>query len=162
MEEVTRHPGWKNAIGEMLMRAEVEGYGVFFSHEKIKEWLQIDPPKTIAEAKKKEFEYLNALDHIRDELLEDHCMYLDNKRGEGYTILMPTDQVIKGTEKHMRRVQQGLRKAAKTLMHVNADMIDAATELRRQWKLKKIAFVKQAMRKRTLPEVKERKKLKEG
>lgn len=160
--EVIRHPGWKNAIDEILKRVESEGYGVFFSHEEIKGWLKIEPPTTIQEAKRKEFEYLNALDHIRTELLEDNCMYLDNKMGEGYTILMPVDQVDKAVEKHMRKMQACLRKGQKTLMHVNSEMIDAETEIRRQYKLQKIAFIRQATRKRTLPEPKERKKLKEG
>jgi hypothetical protein len=153
MNNTQRHPGWKNAIDMILERVKDKGYGVFFSHEELKEWLRIDPPRTIPESKAKEFEYLNALDHIRTELLEDHCMYLDNKKGEGYIVLVPDDQIEKAPEKLTKKAQAAIRKAAKALIYVNTELVSLESEALRLRKMEKIAFLKKAFGKRKFLEI---------
>ncbi len=53
-----------------------------------------------------QFAYMQLVDAIRWELLENESMYLKNERGEGYVILNPTDQTQFGYDRFQDRLHK--------------------------------------------------------
>jgi hypothetical protein len=157
--EVQHYPGWQHAMDKILERINEQGHGVFFSHEELKSWMSMEEPKDIDEYKKHVFQYLNSMDNLRTELLEDHRVYLDNKRGEGYIAAMPDDQVTKSPDQLINKARNIITKASSVLSNVKEELLSLEAQSIRLQKCKKVAFIKQSFIKRTLPEVEERKQI---
>ena len=150
-EELQSHPGWKHALDMIVMRVENQGRGVFFSHVEMKEWMDLEEPKTIREAEKLNFKYMNNIDNLRKELLVDHQMWLENKRGDGYTILHPDDQVSIPIDKTLTQVRKEIRKAKSILDHVDNTLLSLDANAVRLKNYQRVAFIRQSLNKRKFP-----------
>jgi hypothetical protein len=62
MEELRKYPLWHDVVDQIVQEKDEKGYGTFYSHERLKEMLEIEEPKTIEEFTKNQFAYLNAID----------------------------------------------------------------------------------------------------
>lgn len=149
--EVKEHPGWKHAQTKVLEAVKEKGYGILFTHEDLKTWMSITAPKTIEEYRATEFHYLDSIEQLRKTLLEDHMMWLDNKKSEGYIVVTPDDQVESSADKLIKASRVKLKKAFDVAKNANKEMLSAGYEIIRLNKLRRIAFIQSGFRKRTLP-----------
>jgi hypothetical protein len=161
MDELTKHPPWKEVVDVISRRVRLEGRGILFAHEELKELLKIQGPKTIEEYKKMEFEYLDAIDNLRNELLVEENIWLENKRGLGYTVISPEEQVDKSADRFFEKARNCVKRAGSLLIYVESDLLSAESEAMRLRKMQKVAFLRAAFRKRKFPQIeeKEQKKL---
>lgn len=153
MNEIRQHPLWHEVVELIVSDVSEKGHGSFYSHAELKDLLDIKEPKTIEEYKKSEFEYMNAMEPLREELLLEHNIYLSNKRGEGYVILKPDDQVKDGPEKTLARARALTVKAHNILLCVEEALLSEEMKKTRLNKITKTAFLRAAFRKRKFPAI---------
>ncbi|MCP4652595.1 MAG: hypothetical protein GY858_04345 [Candidatus Omnitrophica bacterium] len=151
MNDLIKYPGWKNALDEILIRIEKNGYGCLILHDELKQWLSLEEPKTIEEYKKHEFEYMSSIEKLKEDLLLDHSVYLMNMKGQGYQVLIPEEQVTRAPDKHTKKASAELRKAARALSNVKTELLSVETENLRLSKMARIAFLKTVFSKRKIP-----------
>ena len=53
MEELKKHPPWKETVNAIVCDVEERGYGIFYAHEELKQMLSISEAKTI-----EDFQYI--------------------------------------------------------------------------------------------------------
>ena len=150
MKELKQHPPYKNAVKNIVISVEENGYGALFKHNKLKEWMEIKEPKTIAEYKKTEFDYLSALDKLKDELLHDYHLFLANDLGKGYRVLHPDEQISNGVDKHIRKAQQQIIQATRVLTYVNDELLSIEGAQVRMRKMERAAFLQSAFKKKSI------------
>jgi hypothetical protein len=118
----TLHPLWKQVTQDILQGYQ---YGDFVEHEWLFEQLKIERPKvgTQEQFQKVQFQFLNDVESIKEELLTEHQIYLDNSRGKGYRVVNPNDQ----SDVAWGKLRKGFRKlfmaAEKALVNVNHNML---------------------------------------
>ena len=105
-EDLKHYPPYKNALDEIAAKTAEAGYGMLFTHEQLKEWMDVKEPKTIEEYKKCEFAYMASLEKLKDELMVDYNIFLDSVPGEGYRVLIPDEQITIGVDKYTRKAQR--------------------------------------------------------
>lgn len=150
MSDLTPYPPYKNAVEKIVIDVEENGYGRLFEHAKLKELMDIKEPTTIAEYKKYEFDYLSAIENLKDDLLLEHTLYLSNDVGKGYRVLEPNEQVNYGADKHIRKAQQQISQAARVLTYVNDELLSIEGGQNRMRKMERLAFLRSAFRKRKI------------
>jgi len=145
------YPPYKNALDVIVAVTNDEGYGKLFTHQDLRDMMDMEEPKNIPEYKKFEFAYMSAIENLKDELLVDHNMFLCNEKGNGYRILEPDEQVTNGTDRHFRKSFKEIAKAMKALVHVQEDMLSDQVKNDRQRKIQRAAFIQAAYRKKNIP-----------
>lgn len=148
MEELKKYPPHQEVIEAIAEDVKQRGYGVFYTHKDLKQMLDIEEPKTIEEYEKSQFAYMNALDIIRTELLEEFNICLENKKGDGYMVVEPEIQVSVVTDKRISKARDHLVKAGRLLSCVPEGLLTDAAESLRLEKMKRVAFLRGAFRKR--------------
>nr|DAF41314.1 MAG TPA: hypothetical protein [Caudoviricetes sp.] len=58
-----------------------------------------------------QFAYMTLVDTLRWQLLEERSVYLKNIRGDGYTLLSPTEQVRYGYDEFLKTVKGAIKQA---------------------------------------------------
>jgi len=146
--DIKLYPGWKQALDQMLSAHNKNGFGTVFSHDQIKEWMDIPQPKTIDEYRKTELEYLTGLDRIKKELLFEHSLWLENRRAHGYEIVHPDEQVTAMPDKHIRKARRELNKASAALSIVQEELLSAEAKEARMKHMARTGFLKAAFNSR--------------
>ena len=159
MDDLKAYPPYRNAVEEIIKDVEAKGYSRLYTHDQLKTWMDIKDPKTIDEYKKRELEYLSALDNLKSDLLLEHRLYLENDHGKGYRVLEPDEQIADGADRHIKRAQKQILQATRVLTYVNEELLSLDGDKLRMRKLQRTAFLQAAFRKRRLPEVEKRKGL---
>lgn len=59
-----------------------------------------------------QFEYMTLIDKMRWDILKEHKFYMNSVRGEGYTFLMPCDQVKYAYETTIRDIKKTIQDGA--------------------------------------------------
>ena len=147
-QHTTKYPEWKEARDRILGRVQSEGYGILISMQELHDYLDRQPPTTVENYKKYQFQWLGNVENLKDSLLEEHNICMMNSRGEGYIVCTPDDQVSKAYTKIMKRARLALRKAINTLTNVNQDLLSGEGSKIRLENMAKVAFIKQAMNKK--------------
>lgn len=150
MSDLAPYPPYKNAVEKIVIDVKDHGYGRLFEHATLKDLMDIKEPTTIEEYKKHEFDYLSAMENLRDELLSEHTLYLANDIGKGYRVLEPDEQVNHGADKHIRKAQQQISQAARVLTYVNDELLSIEGGHNRMRKMERLAFLRSAFRKRKI------------
>jgi len=156
MDETRTHPIWKEAAERIAARVESEGYGIMLRWEEIRDMLEINGFKdgmTKREFEAAALDQLNKVQNLKDVLLEEHKIYLKNRRNKGYQILTPTDQVNEGFAYEFGKVRKGLNKTMKVMVHIEKDLLDEGTRAVLDRNLNKVVFVIGAANKRKLPDM---------
>ena len=163
MDETKKHPGWKEAIDQVLDRVAKDGYGVVISKRDLLRWMDLSEPKTNTpqEWQNYSLKVLSYIENMKDELLTEHNVYLYNVRGEGYAVLHPDDQVEKGPAKALRDIKKHISKAMAVLHHVHAELLSPEGQDARNRNIVKFAFFRTATSRRKFPEPSPVKGLKE-
>lgn len=159
MDELKKYPPYQEVIEVIVDDVKQRGYCVFYSHNDLKTMLDIEKPTTIEEYEKAQFAYMNSLDAIRTELLEEHNICLENKKGDGYMVVEPDIQVSVVTDKRISKARDHIIKAGRLLSCVPQGLLTETAESLRLDKMKRVAFLRGAFRKRKFPAVEERKRL---
>lgn len=156
---IQKYPPWKNAIEEIIVRFNKEGFGIVFSKVRLDEMFGIKPARTIAENQKNQFERMAQMEALKIALLKEYQLHFSNIRGQGYQIMHPNDQVAYGADKHTKKAKRELRRAGAIIVHVRAGELDNKHEEMRLHKLRLNGFQQHALAKRKLPILKQFKKL---
>jgi len=147
-DKLKAYPPWRHAMERILDDCGREGYGKLYPHKTLKWLMDMQEPTTIAEYKMHEFDYLNSLDKLKNELLREHNICLDNEHGKGYRVKEPIEQVSEVADRQLRRAYQHLLKSALLLTHVDQKELDADTSELRMRKLQRTSFIQNAFKKR--------------
>ena len=152
-------PMWGQVVDNVVERFETESYGFTLTHLELKDLMAILPATTIDEVKKEQLDYLTGMEKARTRLLEDYNLCLFSVRGEGYTVLHPSEQITKGADYYTKKSQTALLRTMNTLANIDVGQLTKEeTELRLS-KMGRVAFLKAAFRKRKIPMFKEKDRL---
>lgn len=153
MEEVKKHPPYKEAVEQILGRFDQTGYGTIITDEEFDAYMSIVPPEgnmTYSQFTAIEMERLQRYQAI-EVLLEEHSICLVRSKSiPGFEILSPRDQIKAAYDKRMAKVRRELNKAASALSNVNHELLTMEEEKERQNKMVRAAFVKMALNKRKI------------
>lgn len=142
-------PMWGKAVELVRARFEAESYGCIISHEELKAVMGMQPPRTMMEMKKEEFDYL-IMTKVIDTLLEDYNLCLSSVQSRGYEISHPKDQIRKEADRYIRKSQKALLRAMSRLVNVDSELLDIESQQIQHDKISRIAFIKSAFRKRQI------------
>ena len=154
MDNIKKHPAWKNAYDIILERFSNEGYGILFSDEEIHDILDLDKPAygSFQNFQKFQLEKLSQLESLKTALLENDNLYFENVRGIGYRLVHPNDQVTKSFDTLYKTARRRLSKAMAVVTHVDNTLLSADAKLKQIENLNRAAWVKSHMnRKRKIP-----------
>lgn len=159
------YPPWKQAAQVIAARVEAEGYGLLFTFEELHQMMDLKPPSGklgIGEWRSSQFEWLQHIENLKDTLLEEYNLGFMNKRGIGYLVLHPNDQVMVAVPKRMHKAMLTVNKAIKELTHVNQALLSYEAQQAQFRNMEKVAFVKAALsKKRNLSDSLEQDKIKQ-
>jgi len=141
-------------VGKILERFGSSGYGVEFSHEEIHKWLGVEmlPSGTRADMKKESLEYVTGICKVKDELIDNYDMCFYSVTTYGYKILHPKEQIRKGADSYFRKAQKALMRHSKMIVNIDVSELDMEDRALQSSKQNRIAFIKAAFRKRSLPQ----------
>lgn len=145
-----KYPPYKNAIDAIRERVEKESYGFTLSHGELLELLELKEPGTVEEYKRYSLKLLDAMESVKEELLEEHNICLFNIRGEGYQVLHPNDQATIAFRKAMKQGRKQVLKARKLITHIDTGLLNMEVAKDRLRSLARVAFVETAFNKRKL------------
>lgn len=151
MDGVTKlHPGWKEAVSQIVDRVRLEGYGVMFSHEDLHKMMDIKIPETGThdEYKKRDLEIMSSIVNLTDTLLKEYNICLKNVRGQGYMVLTPDDQVSIGVEQEWRKIGRLVCKAVQKAVCVNQEALSFEGQQVQVRQIEKASFFRAAMSKK--------------
>ena len=152
MDKTKLHPGWKNAFEIILKRFDQDGYGVMFSDEQLLTMLDIEKPDvgTYDDFQKFQLERLKQMESLKNALLEQCNLCMENMRGQGYVLMHPNDQVLKTANKYYRLSKKKINKMLSVLTNVDNEHLDHEGRDNRLRMLGRAAFIKSAMNKRKI------------
>jgi hypothetical protein len=96
--------------------------GDLLSHDWILFALDMRTPET----REEQFELLERMDAFRTALLREHCIALQNVRGEGYRIVPPGEQAEYAARRAESYVRKGARKGGELLKNIRRDQLTHA------------------------------------
>lgn len=152
IQKENEYPLWRIALSNILDAFDSSGYGIEFKHEQIRDWMGIRKPETIKEFKKHELDYMQGMDKLKSELLDESNLYLHSIPGFGYKLLHPSEQISKGADHYLQRSQRNLAKTAHILANVDRNELSIEDKALQISKINRLAFLKAAFRKIKLPE----------
>jgi len=160
MGETLLYPPWKNLVRHVADRVSEEGYGWIIEHEELDSLLLINEPETASKDvwKRILIEKLKAMESAKDELLEEHRIYLYSRPGVGYEILYPDDQVDKGAQRHLQKALKQVHKAKKALRNVEAHLLSEQGAMVRERAAMKVGYIHHAFTSRPPVEIEDEKK----
>jgi len=152
MSDTKKHPGWKNAAEIILERFDQEGYGILFSDKELDNMLDIQKPRfgSYDAFQKFQFERLMHTENLKEYLLAEYNLCLENVRGKGYMLMCPDDQVMKTSRRYMVLARRKINKMVSVLTHVDMESLSDAGQQEQIALMGRAAFVRSAMNKRKL------------
>lgn len=154
MSDTRIHPIWKEAAEKIADRVQAEGYGFMIMWEELHRLLEIKEARdgmTKREFDAIGFDKLNKIENLSKLLLEEHRIYLKNRRNKGYQVLTPKLQATEGFDHEFGKVRKGLNKTMKVMVHIDSDLLDDDAKKLLDRNLSKVVFVMGAANKRKLP-----------
>jgi hypothetical protein len=104
--------------------------GDLLSHDWLAYALQLEKPRHLDEVQEKQWQAMTRVDALRDYLLVERQVALQNVRGQGYRIVPPSEQARYAAEQAMAQVAKGLQKGSRILTHTR--IAELSDEQRRQ------------------------------
>lgn len=151
MNETKQHPGWKVALQHILAAHEEAGFGIVFSHEQLKDWMDIPTaPADVDSYKKAELAYMTGIDKLKSELAAEHHLWLEIRHAKGYELLHPNDQVQVAPNRHMRKARREISRAMSALYNVQEHLLDAEAKDMQIKGQARLGFIASAFRKRKI------------
>lgn len=122
--QITLHPRWKQAVDDFLSAGFFPGDLIPHS------WLAehfgmplLDDAATLtpAQYRDRQFEWLQNIESVKSELLEQHQILLASVYGEGYRWVPSAEQTNLAVGHFEREALQAYKKAGRRLVHVRVD-----------------------------------------
>lgn len=104
--------------------------GDLLSHVWLEWALKLPIPKDLSEVKDCQFVSLNRIITLRDYLLTDRKIALQNVKGKGYRIVPPKEQAELASKTAMSKVISGLRTGAKIMSNTRLQKLTVAERTR--------------------------------
>lgn len=110
-------------------------YGDFISHADLRRMLGLERPfpekyHSIPEydAARDEYEWrvLRSVNELRELLLTERKIYLDIKRGHGYELASPSEQIAIAAKQYTKTLERETRKLVEVSVNVNLDALDTS------------------------------------
>ncbi len=125
--QVESYPRWREAL--RLFHLAGFKFGDVVTHKWFSEALKLESISDsklvrIAEFQKRQFFYAEALERIRNHLLREHQIYLENEFGVGYRLVPPAEQTIAVMQKGMRNIAKEIEKMAAGVTCIQVDALD--------------------------------------
>ena len=149
------HPIWKHAGDEIARRVSRDGYGFLIEIDELYNMFMLDQPTNdtpFGAAKAVQFEFMAAIENLKEYLLPNYSIYLQNERAKGYRVMMPDDQVSAGFERCMAKARKYLSKSIGVVRHVDSGMLSTDGMATRDRNLNRAMFAAKAMTKRRIPQ----------
>lgn len=126
MDEITKHPIWKQAVDEFLAAdfqpEELIPFDWFYNAFRL-EMPKDDQPITPAELKRIQLRFLANFERLQNALLADHQIDLVNVRGAGYSIVGASDQTEISLQDAQAEIRKTLRRLTKRLVNVKTEVL---------------------------------------
>jgi len=151
MNELKKHPGWKDAIDKILKRFEEGGYGIIITDEEVNSYLSLKKPEgqlSYDEFKQFDLERMQIYKSLEILLEEHNICLIRSKSTHGFELLPPKDQIKIAFDKRMTKVRRELNKAQMAIVNIDHTLLSITDEADRQRKLTKTAFIRCAINKR--------------
>jgi len=110
-------------------------------------------------AKQAGFDYLRNIERLKDEILEQHRLFLNSVHGVGYEVIHPRDQTDIASHKFDRGVRRELAKGTKRLAFIRTEELTDADRARNRDAQAKLSFFASSVkehRKKELAEIRKR------
>jgi len=121
----TLYPAWKEALTNFIKRqfalGEVVPTAWFYEQFGLQ---QPTPTTTYEEAKKNQFLFRGAFEHLQTVLLEDYQIALRNHFGEGYSIVPPKQQAQWALAHVVKDAKKAFKKGAVRMTNVDVTTLD--------------------------------------
>lgn len=125
---VTLHPAWKQAVQDFLAAGFKPGdivphawLALHFGMPMLDDATMLTP----SEYRERQFEWLQHIEAVKSELLEQHQVFLKSVYGQGYRWVSPHEQTSVAVDQFERDARRAYRKAGERLMHVRvAELTD--------------------------------------
>lgn len=153
MNDIKKHPGWKEAIERILQRFEEGGYGMIITDEEFDSYMSIKKPEGMVnyeQFKTFETERLQRYKALEILLNEHHICLVRSKGVPGFELLPPKEQIKTGYDKRMKKVRRELNKAMMAITNIDHSLLSMGEEAERQTKIQRTAFIKCSLNKRKL------------
>jgi len=101
-------------------------YGDIVSMDDLFKLLEVETPPgriTSAEYQRLSFKRMNLIDDLKNRLLEEHSIFLKNKRSEGYVLVLPEEQSAVVLDHMDSKIKKHLHKAAAGVTNIRMDML---------------------------------------
>ena len=130
-------PLWKNVLktfqshgfedGQLIPKAWfVQRFGIMFPDDD--NCLNKSPSQILALKNKADLEFLNAFEQLRNALLVEQKIDLQNVHSKGYRIVPSTEQTITAYDDGIADLHKALRKMGKRLVNTNLAKLDSAQQ----------------------------------
>lgn len=120
MSEVTKYPGYKQAVDDFLVSFQ---YGDLVSHEWLEERfgmpsLAESKTMTVDQFRERQFEWLANVEAFKSDLLRQHQVCLQSVRGKGYRWVPPHEQTGVAVAELGKDVKKVFRNAGQKLRNL--------------------------------------------
>lgn len=104
--------------------------GDVLSHDWIRYALDIPEPRSVDDMQELQWLMLTRMDALRDWLLVERKIALQNVRGKGYRIVPPAEQARHAVEEAMTLVRKGLKKGDKLMTNTRTNELSVQDKQR--------------------------------
>ncbi|KHN59944.1 hypothetical protein [Aeromonas hydrophila] len=110
-------------------------YGDFISHADMRRMLGLERPfpelyhtgqEYDAARDDYEWQVLSSVSELRELLLTERKIYLDIKRGQGYELAHPSEQIAIATKQYAKALERETHKLVEVSVNVNLDVLDTS------------------------------------
>lgn len=101
---------------------------------------------SIGDIQKAQLERMTAIDRLAAELLKTHQLMLKNVRGEGYKIVVPTQQVATAVREGNAKITKELRKTARRVVNLRTEELSPQQIAEQEDALNKLAGLRKLLK----------------
>lgn len=139
----TLYPLWEEVVQIIVERVKKEGDGIIIPLTEILQLLKLNSNSELLTSEQWEtraMEKFAAIELIKEELLTGHKICLVNRRGEGYVVLAPNDQVKIIPKIQYEKVKKNIKKIIKIFRNIDETLLNDGSKKRKQEEENKAAF----------------------
>jgi len=128
MEALKKYPLYLEVVDEIVKKYT---YGDVIPKDWLLENLELSPPEsgTFEEIKKYQLNVLSVLEPLKETLLAEHDMLLNNIRGQGYLIVVPEQQSEVVWDKMKTNFGKEFRRAVKGLVNIDINQLSDTAKM---------------------------------
>lgn len=114
-------PAWRQAVKVLIDRGLT--FGDVVTREEIVELCRVKPAQSIADVARFNMEIMGCVDKIRNDLVEQHSMWLHTTRSGGWMVVHPKDQTRIAVNEGMKAISREMRRMARATTFIRTDLL---------------------------------------